>query len=385
MPFLPSPAAIAAEFDERFGSFVADRVNPGAEARDASAQPVPRELLVEAARLGLVRYGLPGEIGGEGRDIFAWGALLEQLGVRCEDAGFCGLMSLYRSVAEVLHDLGRPDLDERYVRPMVEGRCLGAWSFSEGRDPFSFASSSVECGEAGGGYRLDASKILVTGGLMADVFVVYVGDGRGDVRAFLVERSDPGVSVEPELVMGFRSSGLARLHLRGVRVPADRLLVPRDGLSHAQAYLNRKRATTTAPVVGGMRQVLDLAIAHLRRTERYGLPLDAFANVRAGLGRVYVAIETARTVLYRALDRLRWEGADPRWDAQVSLAKYYVSEQALFAADTLLRLTGSDGYRQGPFERFARDAAALVAAAGAQDILQVMLGMELVTQGGRHS
>jgi alkylation response protein AidB-like acyl-CoA dehydrogenase len=377
VPTLPQSTAVAEEVERRFGSLISDRVNPGAAERDHAGVAVPRALLEEAGALGLLGYSLPGAIGGEGRDVCQWGLALEALGRRCLDGSFALLASLCPSIAATLHDLGREDLDQLYVRPMVQGSCLGAWSYTENADPFSFRSLATR---SGSGWVLEGDKKLITGGSLADVFIVYVGNGAGDLMVFLVRRDDPGVAVRAEPTLGVRAAGLASLSMDGVRLGAERLLVGSDGLGHAQRYLNKRRALLVCPMLGAMRAALDGCIAQLGATERHGAPLSAISSVRSRVGRMAAGVEACRATLYRALASMRDAPPGETLDATSALAKYLITREAVAMGEGLLRLMGTDGYLEGPWERFLRDSLSLVAGGGTQDLLEVTLGAELARE-----
>jgi len=85
-------------------------------------------------------------------------------------------------------------------------------------------------------------------------------------------------------------------------------------------------------------------------------------------------------VMHHGLQRLASKAYDPVWDAHLSAAKYYVTEQALEVGQTILRLTEGRGYESKyGFERYLRDVAGLISGSGAQDILAVDLGVWLVS------
>ncbi len=375
MAYDPAPGSVIDEIKRRFGALVLTRVNPGAERRDAEGTPIPRELIREAARLGAIGYSLPTDVGGEGRDLFSWGIALEALGQLSEDGSFPLLVSLAPSIATTLHELDRDDLKERYVRPLVRGDLIGAWSYTEGADPFSFKSRARP---KDGGYVLTGKKWLITGGALADFFLVYLGTDKGDLQMFLIERNDRGVVVKEEASLGVRASGLASLELHDVHVPKERILVASDGISHAQQYLNKRRALLACPIVGAMRSLLGHAIDQISTVERYGMPLIAFTNVAAAIGEMYALLETSRTLLYVSIDRLRWAGTDPKWDPQVSLAKYSIARNAVAFAEQAMHIVGTSGYKRGPYERFLRDASSLIVGAGTQDSLKIGLGGQLL-------
>jgi alkylation response protein AidB-like acyl-CoA dehydrogenase len=354
-------AALAAELER----LIETRVNPGTAARDAAGTPLPRQLFADAGALGLLaaeRAVTP----------VLWGELLERIGHLSDDAGFPLLLSTFAAVAGALGDR-----DARLLR----GERLGAWAYSEGADPFAFRSRARA---AGGGFVLDGEKHLVTGGALADLFLVYLRGDRDDLELYLVEREDPGVSVTPVATCGLRSAGLATLRLDGVRVAGERRLVAADGLSHAQAYLNRHRLFVVCPVVGRMAALLERCVGALRATERYGQPLTDYANVCAALGRMAVAVDASRAVVARALAGRASETAQAAWDGEGAAAKYFVTEQALATAHGALRLLGSSGFVQEQgFDRALRDFLALVAGAGTQDLLEVHLGTQLVADWER--
>jgi alkylation response protein AidB-like acyl-CoA dehydrogenase len=371
---------IAQQTTTRFGRFIAERINPGAEERDISNTSIPRAALEEAARLGLLTMSLPPDVGGEGVSPFVWGVVLEQVAYLCQDAAF-PLVLMYADVARAIHQAGRPDLRERYVLPMARGERFGAFAYTEGRDPFSFATVIEPRGE---GYVVNGWKDIITGGLMADVFMTYVRRQDGDLCVVLIERQDPGVTITPVPTMGLRAAGLASLRLTDVYLPRDRVLVPADGLGHIQRFLNQRRVFTASGFLGRMRALVEECMACLSATIRYGLPLTQFSNVQAALGRLYVAVHSSRVVYHDALKRLDGRDFDPLWDPVISAAKYYIGQQAVEAGQTILHLTGARGYLTGQgFERYARDVMGLIANAGAQDVLEVDLGVSMVSEWER--
>lgn len=369
--------ALVEQIRERYRSFVEEQVNPGAVERDAAGTSISRELLREAARSGLFRLPLPKRLGGEGVDELTWGLVLEQLGYLSVDSSFPTLVGLFVGTNQHLLGLGRADLEERYLRPLVRGESFVSFAYTEGADPFSFRSRALE---VQGGYLLHGEKHMVSGGTIADAFIVYVRDEKNDLLAFLVERNDPGLEILPLQVSGLRALGVAALKLKDVRVGKERLLVASDGLREAQRYLNARRASVVPVLVGRMQAILEGCVESLGSTLRYGRSLSDMQNVQARLGRMSVAVEISRAAVYRTLERLRTGETDELWDSSISATKYFVTEQALQVAESALRLLGTRAYlRENHFERYVRDFQAGLAAAGAQDTLEVDLGVMAIS------
>src|SRR4051812_22769283 len=100
-------------------AWVRERVNPGAQERDVVGAECPPHLLREAYDLGLFGLALPRDLGGLGADLRTWGLALEQLGYASADASFPALLSARVWVTDTLYATARPDVVDRYVRPMA--------------------------------------------------------------------------------------------------------------------------------------------------------------------------------------------------------------------------------------------------------------------------
>lgn len=355
-------------------AFLSTHINPHAVRRDQEAEALPGELLAHAAKAGMLGYSLPRDIGGGGHGYLAWGRLLEELGYLSEDGSLPLWLSLRAAVIRALYDAGQPVIRERYLPALVRGQLGGSFAYTDGTDPFSFNSCARKSGED---WVLQGEKLLVTGGETADLFMTYVrAEPSGDLLVFVIERGDEGVQVRPVPVNGMRSAGLASVHLSSVRLPPERLLVDRDGLSHAQRFLNQRRPLVMCGPLGRMRAIRDSCIRCLRGTIRYGQPLTEMQNVQAGIGRMTITIETCRAILFRALQQADQGLGDPLFDLLASSAKHHITEQAIELILRATRLVGGQGYlKESSYERYLRDFTGLIPGAGAQDLLEINLGV----------
>lgn len=103
----------------RFGAFIRDHVNAGADERDRDATECQPESMRAARDAGLFSVALPRELGGEGADLFEWGSVLEQIGYLSEGSSFPALLSARVWLTDTLFATGRPDVIERYLRSMA--------------------------------------------------------------------------------------------------------------------------------------------------------------------------------------------------------------------------------------------------------------------------
>lgn len=374
----PSADAVEGYARSELSGFFASRVNPGAAERDAQNTCLPADIFREAAQLGLLAYLLPKEVGGLGGNRRTFGLLLEQIGYLCEEVEFASLLSLYADIPTLICDTGERELIERYVVPMSRGTRFATFAYTERTDALSFSSRAVQRGKH---YVLSGEKCLQTGGQLADTFLTYVRDERDDLQLFLLEREDPGVEISPVETTGFRSAGLTRLRFTDVELPDSRRIVPVDGLSHVQKFLNNRRLFVACPFVGRMRAIVEDCVLHLRGVVRYDKPLTETQAVQAKLGGMYIRYETARAVLRDALERVGGRHQNPLFDPVISAAKYTVVEHALAVAKDAIYLTGWRGFsKELPFERYFRSFMGGIAGQTAQDVIELLLGSNVVAQ-----
>ena len=371
-------ACLAREVESRFGPFVHEWVNPGADGRDRAGEALPRALLTEAGRLGLLGFSLPSEAGGQGRDKFAWGILLEEVARLSRDAGLPPVIDMHRGVAEVLIRSGRPGLIERYAAPMAAGVCIGQPAAYEGRDPFDYLTTVRE---VRGGWRLDGSKGFVAGAAFADVFLVYAKEAEsGDILSFVVERGDEGVCVERLSTTGLRSMGFGTLSMDGVRLGEERLVAGADALSSMNAYFRDRRLFTACAVVGHIRTIFDACVLSLDERQRGGQGVLEFPNVQRRLGEMYTALHTARATIHQAL-AATYGQRDEFFDPLAVIAKEFVSEQAIKVGLVVMELQGGEGYmRRHPWERYMRDTLGLLGGQGSQELLLIQLGQHATSE-----
>lgn len=368
-----TPAEVEAFVETELSEFFATELDPYATDRDEDCEPIPRSIFERSSQLGLLNYLIPKQAGGLGGSRRVFGLLLEHLGYCCADLSYPSMLSMFADMPNSIYRGGRPELIERYVRPMAEGRRFGTFAFTDYGEVINFATRVLRKGNR---YVLNGVKVLQTGGLLADVFITYARDEHDDIRVFLVDRDDPGVSTVPVRTLGLRSAGFSQLTLEDVVLDEGRALNDSDGLADAQVFLNSRRLYTVCPFVGGMRRMIEVCVRHLDGVIREARPLTQAQRVQARLGDMYAKRLTSETILHSALDRIERGEANEVFDPYISAAKYILTENVVDVGEQAIRLTGWRGYSKVlPIERMYRAALAALTAQTAQDILEINLGV----------
>lgn len=370
--------------EARFGAFVRERLQPTARQRDRDGTPLSREQVTEACALGLATLRADRAHGGGGASLPEWALTLEWLGAECEDLAVPTLLGYRHAAGALLHELalgrvpgaaaeGRA-VAARWADAVARGQATVSVAYTEGADPFSFRTRASPTED---GYLVHGTKTWVAGGLIADAVLTFAAGPDNELLAFVIERDDPGVSFAARDLMGMRSLGVAQFTLHEVKVPRSRLLLDRDALTAAQRFFNERRLTMPLGALGRATRLFEQGVADLSQRLRYRLPVTEMQAVQSRLGQIHVAIETARTVIYDAVERA--DESDPVWDAVITTAKYFAIQQLEAAVRGLSYVLGGAAYdRALPYERGLRDLHAFLHLAGTQATLEVDLGVKAI-------
>jgi len=361
--------------------FAENELAPHVEEWDRSGT-FPRAAVDQLGALGFLGMMIPEEWGGSGLDTLTYLLALEE--IARIDPSLAVSMSVHNSLpTKMILEQGSEELKERYLRPMAEGRMLGAFALSEshaGSDPAALSCRARRDGDA---YVLDGSKAWVTNGGTADVVVVMArtgGSGPGGVTAFVVERGQAGYSVgKEEKKMGLKASNTAEIVFDGLRVPVEnRLGEEGEGLRYALAGLEHGRLGIAAQALGIGQRCLELSIEWARERHAFGRPIGEFQGLRFLIADMAAALAAARALTHAAAAR-KDRGEPAR--KEVAMAKLVASRAAVDAAVKAVQVYGGYGYmRDYPVERYFRDAKVTEIYEGTSEIQRIVIAKELLEE-----
>ncbi|MCP2168454.1 acyl-CoA dehydrogenase family protein [Goodfellowiella coeruleoviolacea] len=354
-----------------FRSFVDSYVAGRADDYDRE-QRLPHDILAALAEHGYWGAALPTSAGGAGMDMVTLGALHEEIGRGC--SSLRSLLTVHTMVAATLHRWGGERAKRCWLAELATGRRLGAFCLTEpevGSDARAITSTARR---DGADYLVDGTKKWITGGQLADLFLVFARCGE-EPAAFLVEADAPGVRVEPVSdLLGTRASMLAQVHLTDVRVPAWARL-GREGagmlvLTHA---LDLGRYSVAAGCVGIMQACLDASVDYTGQRRQGGQPLRERQLVRRLISDMVTRLHAARLLCVRA-GELK-DAGDPATLMATWVAKYFASTSAMRTASDAVQLHGANGCTEGTHSvsRYFRDAKVMEIIEGSSQIQQLVI------------
>lgn len=210
----------------------------------------------------------------------------------------------------------------------------------------------------GDGWILRGTKVFTSAARTAHYLAVAARtspprDGKRafGVTIFLVPQDDPGVTIDPLDVLSGEDTNVVSYD--DVRVEAGDVVGELDsGFYSILAMLNHERIGTAAMCVGWAQAALDEVRAYALEREAFGGPIGRFQAVQHHIARMYLLVEQARLMVYRAA----WLLSEGRpCGLEATAAKAVAAENSFTACDLGLQVLGGLGYTlESPVNRYWR-------------------------------
>jgi alkylation response protein AidB-like acyl-CoA dehydrogenase len=349
-------------FQEAGRAFAEEKVRPAAlEADDACA--TPKELLDQAAELGVNMLGVPEELGGVMHEQSAVTSVLIGEALAHGDMGVAYAALAPGSVATAIGLYGSADQEAKYLPPFTgEDVPAAALAVLEPRPLFDPMRLETKARKDGGEWVLDGAKALVARAAECELFVVAAeAEGIGPAL-FVIESGTKGLAVEPEPAMGLRPAATGRLLLEGVRLPADAIL----GEGKAEDYVecvNRARVAWCGLAVGAAQAVLDYVMPYVNDRQAFGEPISNRQGVAFAVSEIGIESEGMRLAAYRAASRAD-RGED--FAREAAIARRLCTQKGMKIGSDGVQLLGGHGFvKEHPVERWYRDLRAAGVMEGA--------------------
>ena len=358
--------------------FAEEVIAPSAAERDEEAR-FDRTHFEQMAELGLTGVPWPEEYGGAGMDYLAYCIVVEELSR--VDASVGVTISAHTSLAGwPLYKFGTEEQKQKYLRPMAEGKKIGAYGLTEPASGSDAGGMKTVAKEDGDHYIINGSKIFITNGGLADIYVVFAFTDPNDRRsttAFIVESDFEGFSVgKKEDKMGIRSSPTTEIIFENCRVPKENILGEvGDGFKIAMKTLDGGRNGIAAQAVGIAQGALDAAVAYASERVQFGKPIIENQGVGFTLADMATATEASRLLTYQAA----WlEGEGLPYGKASAMAKLMAGDTAMKVTTDAVQVFGGYGYTKDyPVERFMRDAKITQIYEGTQEIQRMVISRML--------
>lgn len=313
----------------------------------------------EMAELGWVGILVREEQGGAGMGLAELSVVMEALGRNLAPEPFLSTVLLGGSL--VAAAASEPQQNE-WLTAIAAGDRFLAVAYQEAKSRYDLASVTTRATRSGDDYRIEGDKIQVLDAVGADALVVSARTAGGErdrngISLFLVPGDANGVEISPQTRVDSRGS--ADVSFRGVEVDASaRLGSEGQGYPLLESAVDRATVGLCAEMLGGMQQVFEDTVEHLKTREQFGVPIGSFQGLKHRAARLFMEIELSRSAVMAAARAGDAEQID--FQALVSLAKARCADAYTLIANEGVQMYGgvgmTDEYDLGFYMKRARVA-----------------------------
>jgi isovaleryl-CoA dehydrogenase len=347
----------------------------------------PADLWVKMGDLGLLGITVEAEYGGTHLGYLAHCVAMEEISRASASVGLSYGAHSNLCVNQIRKN-GSEEQKQRFLPKLCSGEHVGALAMSEPNAGSDVVSMGLKAVRDGDDYILNGSKMWITNGPEASVYVIYAktdpSAGPRGITAFVVERGSEGFHQGEKLdKLGMRGSNTCALFFEDCRVPAENILGgENEGVRVLMSGLDFERTVLAAGPVGIMQNCLDVVEPYLHERKQFGRSIGEFQLMQGKIADMYTTLSASRAYLYAVAGNCD-RGRERRKDAAGVIL--YTSERATQMALEAIQCLGGNGYiNDYPAGRLLRDAKLYEIGAGTSEIRRMLIGRELFAETAPH-
>lgn len=369
---------------ETVRDFCKAEIAPLAAQYDRSGE-YPWPQLRKLAELGLLGASVPETWGGSGLSSVTYALCLEE--ISAADASVGVIVSVTNGLPQqMILKHGSAAQKERFLRPLAQGKHVGAFCLTEANSGSDAASLRTRATRDGDDWVLEGQKVWITSGGQADTYLVMartdedegqVKKGARGITAFILEKNTPGLSFgKPEEKLGLHAAHTTTVNFDGLRVPdAQRLGAVGEGLVIALSSLDGGRIGIAMQAIGIARAAFEAARDYAVQREQFGSKIAEFEGISFKIADMATRVDAARLLALRAAS-LR--DAGKHYSKEAAMAKLFASDTAMFVTREAIQVFGGNGYsREYPVERYYRDAKITEIYEGTSEIQRLVISRQI--------
>jgi alkylation response protein AidB-like acyl-CoA dehydrogenase len=337
----------------------------------------PPELFEKLAALGVCGLTIDEEYGGQGRDLVAAVAVIEEL---CRGGTFAAGPFIHCAFYGGINisENGSEEQKRELLPRLARGELLFAYGLSEPEVGGDLASVTTTARPSADGKSLvlNGFKRWCTGADFADYIYCLVKSDEDAPRYrnlsfVLVPPSAPGVRIHPIEHVNLRYTLSSDVILEDVRIPIENVVGGEAawnlgwGMLAGRA-LDVEKIEITAVCFGIAQAAVEEAWDYAQQRRQFGRPISGHQAVRHALVEARTELEACRLMLYRAA----WLAQQGQPCAvETSMAKLFVADTAVEIALACQRVLGAYGLAEGhDMERHVRDLLGMPIVGGSSNM-----------------
>ena len=359
-------------------AFTKNEVEPIAAEIDRTHE-YPAANIEKMFQLGIMRMTVQAEYGGAGADQISAAICTEELAKAC--ASTSDIVAGHTLCCVPILEHGTEEQKKKYLPMLTKGGVVGGMGITEPNAGSDASKSQTEAKLEGDHYVINGSKIFITNGPEAGVFVIFAmtdkSKGTKGLSAFIIENSFPGFSVgKVENKMGLHGVHTSEIVFTDMIVPKENLLGKEgQGFKICMQTLDVGRIGIAAQALGIAEGAMEQAVEYTKGRVQFGKPISKFQNTQFTFADMAMRCESARLLTYQAA-AMKQSGV--RCSKQAAMAKLSASETAMWVTTKALQMFGGYGYTNDyPMERMMRDAKITEIYEGTSEVQRIVISGSL--------
>ena len=353
-------------------------IAPHAHAVDEDHR-FPQEASDALIKANLHAAHVPAEFGGEGADALAVVLIIEEVARVCASSSLIPAVNKLGSLPLMIG--GNTEQKKRWLPELAKGKGF-SYCLSESEAGSDAAALKTKAEKTSSGWLLNGSKKWISNAGVSEFYTVIAqtdpSKGSKGITAFIVEKSDPGISFgAPEKKMGFRGSPTREVYFDNVEISDDRRIGEvGKGFSIAMDTLDHTRITIAAQALGIAQGALDAAEKYSHERKQFGKEIFEFQAIQFILADMAMNIEAARQLTYAAAAKSERNDKDLKFFSASS--KAFASDVAMKVTTDAVQVLGGYGYVSDyPVERMMRDAKLTQIYEGTNQVQRIVMARNL--------
>jgi butyryl-CoA dehydrogenase len=341
------------------------------------------DVTARMAELGLTGITIPKRWGGLGLTTMEYSLVVEAV-VRSSTSWVPGepMFRTSGAGASILMMSSNDAVRDKYLPDVVAGNAGVALTLTEPDYGSDLSSLETEAVPDGDDFVITGEKKYITGAMKDRLYATFVRfdgiPGAKGIGAVLVERDTEGLEMQRgPMFVGSRGVPHGNLQFHGVRVPKENLLFGPGEFGRMMKAFNMERLHNGSSSLGSAEAAFDEALAYTQQRKQFGREIVEFQAVYHELADMWVSIESARYVVYKAAANAE-DGKFPE-PFEVTIGKYLANQVMFDVSARSVILQGGRGTESDSFsQRIHRDSLVCKVAGGSTQVIRNVIAQGIM-------
>ena len=360
------------QFLAKVQQFVDTDVAPFTREWEKATFPV--DIWTRTAKLGITSCILPKKYGGRGYSCAAYAELVRIL-AKADPALAMNVAAVNALCVAHFEVFANDEQRAKYLPGILSGEIALSWGLTEpeaGSDARRVQTTATPIEGRPGFFHLNGSKMFITNGGFAHLFIIIARTSETELSAFLMEKNQPGFTdlgripttgVSASYTLKFSMENCVAWHTPG-------------SFEQVIGLLYRGRIGIGAMALGIAEKALELGIAYSKQREQFGRQLGQMQSVQNMIADSAMQVEAARLLVAHAA--YLHDAGEPTVK-EASYCKLFASEAARDVTNRMLQIHGGRGMTfDYLIEKLWRDAKLTEIGEGASEIQRLVIAKALL-------